>query len=359
MAIYLDANILWGWRAFDEVERLALSIVAHQIGQTVFVPRVAAREAEGTYRRSLERAIERHDGAVRELQRQFRTAFFVDVEPQPWIPDAIDAWKAGLAGLAEVIPTEPVDAVEALEREIVGDPPTKKRAKDKPEKPGEGARDAAIWLTVLRHHKSTGEPGAFITTNSDDFAESGELKPALAAELEGYDHPLTLYLSVGEFIDSLGQPTEGPEIGLDELRELAEPTLKEALKHRPDVPRTYWDQLEPELRYATEIDSARPTRIRAQHRYERPDEAVSVVDADWKLTVTARFQDIDMETPNVWGRLQGPLDMTARIQVFVPERDGTRERAQFITAGRWSSQTTLYLTESGEIRSIEIGPVSD
>jgi hypothetical protein len=47
MAIYLDANVLWFWlRTLTEADRLALSIVAHQLAQSVFVPSIAKREAE-------------------------------------------------------------------------------------------------------------------------------------------------------------------------------------------------------------------------------------------------------------------------------------------------------------------------
>ena len=356
MAIYLDANILWSWRTFEEVERLALSIVARQIGQKVFVPEVAAREAEETYRRSLQAAIDRHDTALRDLRSKFESKFDEDspefaavLEPQPWVPVAVDAWKTRLAVLADVIPTEPGDAVEALRREILGRDPAKARVNGKP---GAGARDVAIWLTVLRHHRDTDEPGVFITKNSRDFATDGKLKPALRAELEGYEHSLTLYLSLEEFIESLGRPTDGPEIGLEELRQLAEPTLKDALEHHPDVSSTYWGRFEPHLRYATRVRAAQPVRIRAQHRYEREGEAVSLVDAEWKLSVQPCFQDVDTDTPKTWTCPEELLvDVTGLIQLFVPELDGTRQRAELIT-GRWSSRTSLFMQESGEIRGV-------
>ena len=42
MAIYLDANILYSWSTFAELDRVALTIVAQQNQQLIFVPRVAA-----------------------------------------------------------------------------------------------------------------------------------------------------------------------------------------------------------------------------------------------------------------------------------------------------------------------------
>ena len=347
MAIYLDANILWGMRTFDEVDRLVISIVAFQLGQSVLVPSIAAREAEETYRRSLKAALDRYGSSLQELRRKFDTQFVADLEPQPWIPEAIDDWKSRLAGFADVIPTDPADAVEALEREIVGRAPTKARV---PQKPGEGARDAAIWLTVLRHHKASDEPGAFITTNSDDFAADRALKHELGAEVEDFPHPLTLYLSVEAFVETLGQPADSSDLELEDVRTLAAPMLSDALKHRDDVARAYWDELEPGLRYATEVLSAEPVRIRRQRRYERQAEAVTLVDADWKLEVIARFQSADTEASNVWSLLEGPIEMSARIQVFIAEDDGAKRGAEFI-AGRYASRSTLYVHESNGIRS--------
>jgi hypothetical protein len=51
-------NALWPWRTFTETDRLAVSIVARQLDQDVFVPWIAAREAEEEYRRSLQEAVD-------------------------------------------------------------------------------------------------------------------------------------------------------------------------------------------------------------------------------------------------------------------------------------------------------------
>lgn len=344
MAIYLDANVLWSWRTFDEADRLALSIVAHQLGQKIFVPAIAAREAEETHRRKLTESLRSYHAAVDQLHRWFDVDFHAELEPQLDVADAVYIWRRRLGLLAEVIPTDAADAVEALEREIVGRPPTKQRV---PKKAGSGARDAAIWLTVLRHHRNAAEAGIFVTKNSHDFASDGELKAALAAELGAYAHPLSLYLSLDRLIESLGEPADAPTLEIDELRLVAEPLLLEALKHRPDVASAYWDEFLPQLRYGTHVRSARPVRICAQHRYERGDEAVTLIDADWELSVEPRWQDIDTDTPAEWSG-SGPFDMTGRIQLFLPERRDARQPPQLIT-GRWSSRTTLWMSGSDRI----------
>jgi hypothetical protein len=83
VAVYLDANVLWPWRSFTEPDRLALSIVAHQIGQEVLIPEVAAEEAESHYRRSLEDAVENFERAGRDLNRLFGRDFAYDPRADP------------------------------------------------------------------------------------------------------------------------------------------------------------------------------------------------------------------------------------------------------------------------------------
>ena len=69
MAIYLDANMLWSWRTFTEPDRSALSVVARQLGQEIYVPGIAAREAEERYRRLLGEALDTIESALPELSR--------------------------------------------------------------------------------------------------------------------------------------------------------------------------------------------------------------------------------------------------------------------------------------------------
>lgn len=348
MAIYLDANILWSWRTFSEIDRLALSIVAHQTGQAVYLPEIAAREAEEHYRRSLVEAVERHESAAHDLAAKFDQEIDVHLEPTPWVPDAVETWRQRLEQVAEVVPTDPSDAVAALEREIVGRPPTKERQKGKP---GAGARDAAIWLTVLRDHRSRGEPSVFVTANKQDFATDGTWKAGLAAEVAELEHPLTLHLSLESLVETLGKACEGKAPTVEELRRLVEPTLTTVVGDRQDLVSAYWGRLEPDWRYRSRVTAARPIAVRRTRRYERGDESVTLVDADWELDVTPCFQDVDTDIPEQWSCLQDPVDVRGRIQAFVTERVGAAQPAQVIGA-TWSSPVSLYRQPSGEIMSL-------
>jgi hypothetical protein len=94
MAIYLDANVPWSWRTLTEADRLALSIVAHQLGQSVFVPSIAMREAEERYRRDLEATVDRFEQAQSDVARRFsEEELSVHIEPWPDIDGMIETWR--------------------------------------------------------------------------------------------------------------------------------------------------------------------------------------------------------------------------------------------------------------------------
>lgn len=348
MSIYLDANILWSWRSFDEIDRLALSIVASQIGQRILVPEIAAAEAAAHYRRSLEEAVDEYESALRSLRKKFGDEFEEHRQLDPDIDEAVEVWEARLRELAEILPTRSEDALEGLHREISGIPPAKKRV---PKRPGMGARDVAIWLTILGHHQRANEPSVFITKNKDDFASGGVLKPELAAELADLEHPITLFLSLEDLIATLGTAVDSAPPPLDELRRLAQEPLRQAVRARPDIPPAYWGRLEPNLRYESELVNAQPVAIRAARRYEHGDDAVTLIDSEWVLDIRPLFQEIDTDKPDVWRSLEEPVDVEARIQLFFRESAGKPGAVEILT-GRWSSRTSLFMTEGGVVQGV-------
>lgn len=183
MAIYLDANILYPWRSFTELDRVALSIVARQLGQEIYVPEVVAREARAHYRRSLQAAEAAFDAASAHLDRKFGQHFDPILEPAPDIDERLDTWERGLRELATVLPLHADDARAAFEREIDGKKPAKLRPEE--DSGGGGGRDAAIWLTILRDLATREEDGYLLSTNHRDFGQAGGLHPDLAEEAAG------------------------------------------------------------------------------------------------------------------------------------------------------------------------------
>lgn len=328
MAIYIDANYLWSWRTFTEIDRLAVSIVSAQLGQEIFVASVAAREGEESFRRSLEDSLRGLERARSAVERLFGEPAELGLEPWPDVDGAVRTWRRRLAEMASILPLHDRDAHAALDREITGTPPAKPRETGKP---GRGGRDAAIWLTILRHHTAGAQEGHFLTKDGDFSNRRGELHPDLGAEFGRGTPPLRLYTSVSAFVGRLGTPVHGREVTLDELHERARPALEDGLRDSREVPLAVWDELKPELRYRTKITLMNPVEIHDQRRYEQGEHAVVIVNARWHLSTQNAFQERDTAAPEEWRVIHG-IDVTADVQVFLEERHGHPEGAQFISA---------------------------
>jgi hypothetical protein len=346
MAIYLDANVLWSWRTFAEADRLALSIVAHQLGQAVFIPSIAMREAEERYRRDLEAIVERFERTQRDVERRFsEQEVSVHIEPWPDIDDMVAIWLSRLRELAVVLPLHDDDAHAAFDREITGTLPAKPREKGKP---GRGGRDVAIWLTIARHHLAASEEG-YLVTSDRDFADDDGLHARLRTDIQAVSHPIHVYADINAFLARLGTPTAGREITLGELEEFAATAVVGALEGSVEISRKVWDELKPEMRYSTQIESARPVEVLDQRRYEQSDDAVVVVNARWDLSsVRCCYQQHDTTDPETWTVPQGAVDVSANVQVFLEQRDGALGQAQFIAA-QFTSDTTLFFGADGQI----------
>ena len=349
MAIYVDANVLWSWRTFTEIDRLALSIVAHQLGQSVFVPSIALREAEERYRRDLEAAVGHFEQARSDVERRFSDeGVSVHIEPWPDIGGKIETWRRRLDELAVVLPLHDDDAHAAFDREITGSPPAKPREQGKP---GRGGRDAAIWLTIARHHAALSEEGHLLSRDRD-FSDSDGLHPRLHADIQAASHPIQVYADINAFLARLGTTAAGRQITPDELDKFAATTVAEALKDSFEILRAVWDELKPEMRYAARIRSAHPVVVIDQRRYEQGDTTVVVVNAQWELSVRCGYQQLDTSDPQTWSAVQDVVDIHANVQVFLEECNGTLGQTQFIAA-QATSDTTLHLRADESImRSI-------
>jgi PIN domain len=340
VAIYLDTNVLYGWRTFAELRRLALSIVAAQIGQAIVLPSLVVEEAEAQYRRELESAVESFESAERAITRLFGTEY-VHVEPVPWPEDQIATWRRRLREWCEVMDIHPGDAAAALSREVVGAPPAKPRV---PKKPGIGARDAAIWLTIVRHHLSRDEDGHFVTANHTDFLRGDDLKPELLADLGDAARPIYVYADVDGLLARLGEPSDDKPVDVQDLKALALPAIRESLEDSLVVPLAVFSEVEGR-RYRTEVLDGEPLETLRTRHYARGRESVTLVNAKWELTVRCMYQDADTESRDEWYVVRD-LDVEGQIQVFLPEANGEHQTGQFIAA-QLQSKTTVSITDRG------------
>jgi hypothetical protein len=351
MAIYLDANVLWSWRTFTEPERLAVSIVARQLGQSVFVPSIVAREAEENHRRSLEKALNDMAQARATVGRLFATEVHLEAEPWPDVDDAVETWRRCLEEFATILPLHDEDAHAAFDREITGTPPAKPRD---PGKAGRGGRDAAIWLTVARHHSTTGQQGHFLSKDGDMEGADGQIHSRMREDVVANSQEMRLYRDVEKFLSQLGTSAEGAAVTLADLEELASTALARWLEHSREVPNAVWNVLEPELRYSTAVTEASAVNITKQVRYVRDKDSVVVVNAEWELVVECCRQESDTIDPALWSSSQG-VPVKADVQVFMEERDGRLREAEVMGA-QVTSETGLFLTPDGSV--LMMGPAA-
>jgi predicted nucleic acid-binding protein len=111
LAIYLDTNVICRWRSFGELERIALSIAADQLGQPIIVPELVAVEATAVYERELIAVKARFDEAAAKLVETF-DLLYAETDPQPDPAERAWQWRRRLEQMCEVIATHPPDAVD-------------------------------------------------------------------------------------------------------------------------------------------------------------------------------------------------------------------------------------------------------
>ncbi|MGW7582984.1 PIN domain-containing protein [Kitasatospora sp. NPDC054768] len=88
-------------------------------------------------------------------------------EPPLELEECQEYWRKVYSELFEVVPTSGEAALKALSREALALPPAKQG-----EKRAEGARDAAIWFTILEFLRNyPDEDVHFVTDNTTDFGD--------------------------------------------------------------------------------------------------------------------------------------------------------------------------------------------
>lgn len=350
MSIYLDANVLWPWLTLKEPDRLALSIVAHQLEQRIFIPWVVVREAEEDYRRTLQASLDALDKSEREVEALFGTEVDVHVEPWPDVDDALATWRRRLEEFATILPLHPDDAIAAFEREIVGTAPAKRR---EAHKPGRGGRDVAIWLTVARHHSEGNEEGHLLSADGDISDSRNQLHQGMGDDIPAA-HGLHVYKNINAFLARLGESTAGRFATLEDLAGLDSRSIGAWLNSSIEIPKAVWMDLQPHLEYSSIVADARPIEILSQDRYARGDDAVIVVNARWELNVECCYRERGTKEP-IWTAIQG-VEPIAEIQMFIEERNAVLGRPQVIGA-QVSSEQSLFFGADGSV--ISIGPSSE
>ncbi|GJF30289.1 hypothetical protein KNE206_29890 [Kitasatospora sp. NE20-6] len=133
----------------------------------------------------------------------------------PWLrernPSAFDAdaakryWRQKYGTLFEIIETSGDVALQALAREANCEKP----AKGSDAKAKAGARDAAIWLSVIDYLKNNPtETVHFASANTSDFGKGGTFPSPMAEDLEGLEERLVLLTSFDEVVEQFSTPLD-------------------------------------------------------------------------------------------------------------------------------------------------------
>lgn len=157
MNVYLDTCVLPVRRELRRGHLGLLGALARSDRLRLFAPSLVRDEFANLRR-------QRAEDALGKLREGYRAAFDhlgITESYMPSVEEVVGPLVSELESLVSVIPVHPEDAVEALRREA---------GRIRPAREGKGARDCAIWLTVVRHHASEKDPGVLLTTNTTDFA---------------------------------------------------------------------------------------------------------------------------------------------------------------------------------------------
>ncbi|MFE9454129.1 hypothetical protein [Streptomyces sp. NPDC006739] len=101
----------------------------------------------------------------------------------------LDHWRGAYADVFEVIQTSGDVALKALAREAMALPPAKRCDKGDH---SEGARDVAIWFSVLEFLKDNPDEHIyFVTNNTSDFGDGTVYEYPMNEDVRGFEHRLT------------------------------------------------------------------------------------------------------------------------------------------------------------------------
>lgn len=345
VAIYLDTNALYNWRTFAELDRVALSVAAARLRQQIVIPSLVVDEAAARHRRLLDRAVDTHTAGVRELSRLYEESYDDFLEPWPDTDLVVARWHSRLREFADVIETTADHCAAGLQREIGGRAPARARTLGKP---GSGCRDAAIWLTILEHHVSTGTDSILITDDSGFWrTKSDEFHPHLRAELPT-GCAFAVHRTVGDLVAMLGTKSDAvisvadlpPGIGVQLESEFARsPKLAAAVWDRETVP--------PGAQGQFRDVTAQPLRVRAARTYDNGGRKTALfIDADWRLGGTYGYADPSEDGGRCgWIVLNG-ISFDARIQVLC-EGDSVQ-----VIGADFRADITLHRSDDGQIWSM-------
>ncbi|WP_328380776.1 PIN domain-containing protein (plasmid) [Streptomyces sp. NBC_00440] len=119
----------------------------------------------------------------------------------------LDHWRSAYADVFEVIQTSGEVALKALAREAMALPPAKRSVDDDH---SEGARDVAIWFSILEFLESNPDEHVyFVTNNTKDFGDGTVYKYPMNEDVRGLENRLTRLKDFNEVVATFATEVSG------------------------------------------------------------------------------------------------------------------------------------------------------
>ncbi|MFE0511498.1 PIN domain-containing protein [Streptomyces sp. NPDC058964] len=135
-------------------------------------------------------------------------------------PDTVDSyWTEQYGDLFQVLETTPEMAMQALSREAHGLKPAKRDRNDRDGDTKTGARDVAIWLTLvgyMREHPA--EHVYFVTANTSDFGDGSTFPMPMDEDARGMLGRLTVLNGWNDVVDAFTTKVDATVDGEEMLR---------------------------------------------------------------------------------------------------------------------------------------------
>ncbi|MGO4856271.1 PIN domain-containing protein [Arthrobacter sp. 2MCAF14] len=153
--------------------------------------------------------LDRHRSAVTVLQKlQDVLPWELESSLEPLdLERLLNHWRDAYREIFEVIDTSGEIARSALAREAMALPPAK-RDRDR----SEGARDVAIWFSILEFLKENPEENiCFVTNNTDDFGDGTAYAYPMDEDLRGLEGRLTRLADFNQVVSQFTKEVSGKD----------------------------------------------------------------------------------------------------------------------------------------------------
>ncbi|MFE2077299.1 PIN domain-containing protein [Streptomyces misionensis] len=193
-----------------------LRIIAKSGTAKVAVPEMVLQEMVAQQVIEYREAYERAEAAVKRVRGRHPESapMFMSVNRGPDIESVREGWERQYRAIFDVIPTTGRVALQALIREANGEKPAKLIEKQG-EKKKEGARDVAIWLSVIDYmRQNPGERVYFVTNNSKDFGNGGEWPYPMDQDIRGMEDHISVLPDMDAVISELTEEVHANELSV-------------------------------------------------------------------------------------------------------------------------------------------------